>query len=82
MSTVESREGGGTGDAAENIRENIEAIQAEITGAVASIEEIAESISEVSGMTNTVASAVEEQSALMSQMNEAADQLLAINAGS
>ena len=69
-----------TGEAAEDIRANIEAIQGQITGAVASIEEISESISEVSGMTTTVASAVEEQSVLMSQMNEAADNLLAINA--
>lgn len=68
-----------TSNAAGDINSSIEAIQAEISTAVDMIQEIAGSVTEVSGMTTTVAAAIEEQSSLMAGMKESADQLLALS---
>ncbi len=68
-----------TSNAAGDINSSIEAIQAEISTAVDMIQAIAGSVTEVSGMTTTVAAAIEEQSSLMAGMKESADQLLALS---
>ena len=71
-----------TSNAAGDINSSIEAIQAEISTAVDMIQNIAGSVTEVSGMTTTVAAAIEEQSSLMAGMKESADQLLALSMSS
>lgn len=67
---------GQTSSSAHDIDEIIKTIQVEIREAVASVEAIALSVVEVSDMTGTVAAAVEEQSALMNQLDNAARELL------
>ncbi len=68
-----------TGAAAGDIRNSIEAIQSEISDAVRMIEAISASVTEVSAETSTVAAAIDEQSQVMSRMNESAEQLLAVD---
>ncbi len=68
-----------TSDAASDIGASIGEIQGEIAGVVDVIEAIATSITRVSDMTTTVASALEEQSSLASGINGSAARLLAIN---
>ncbi|MEM7337735.1 MAG: PAS domain-containing methyl-accepting chemotaxis protein [Actinomycetota bacterium] len=68
-----------TSSAAGDIQSSIEAIQAEITHVVEMIDGISSSVSDVSNMTTTVASAVEEQSAVMDVMNNSAQALLHID---
>ena len=67
---------GQTSSSAHDIDAIIQAIQTEIRDAVAAVEAIAVSVVEVSDMTGTVAAAVEEQSALMSELDNAARELL------
>lgn len=68
-----------TGDASGDIAASVEKIQSDITSVVEVISGIADAVADVSEMTTTVASAVEEQSALMAGMNDSADELLAIS---
>lgn len=68
-----------TGDATEDIRSSIEAIQADISTVVHAIQDIVEGVAEVSSNTHTVAAAIEEQAVLMTQMNETARDLLSVN---
>jgi len=68
-----------TSDAASDIGASVGEIQGEIAGVVDVIEAIATSITRVSDMTTTVASALEEQSSLASGINGSAARLLAIN---
>jgi methyl-accepting chemotaxis protein len=57
-----------TAKATEDIGRRIEAVQHESNGAVAAISEITEIIAEVSGISATIASAVEEQTATTNEM--------------
>lgn len=66
--------------AASKIQSSVEGIQSEVAGVVETIGDIAESASEVHSMTTTVASAVEEQSSVMSTMNHSAQRLLTTSA--
>lgn len=65
-----------TARATEDISSKIEAIQSDTSGAVESIQKIGEVITQVSDISNTIASAVEEQTATATEMsrnvNEAA----------
>ncbi|MEM9201632.1 MAG: methyl-accepting chemotaxis protein, partial [Actinomycetota bacterium] len=70
---------GQTNLSADDIGRIIEAIQTEIKAAVVSVEAISTSVGEVSDMTATVAAAVEEQSALMGQLDAAAGELLRLS---
>ncbi|MEM8924644.1 MAG: PAS domain-containing methyl-accepting chemotaxis protein [Actinomycetota bacterium] len=69
-----------TTTAASKIQSSVEGIQSEVAGVVETIGDIAESASEVHSMTTTVASAVEEQSSVMSTMNHSAQRLLTTSA--
>lgn len=68
-----------TGDATEDIRSSIEAIQSDISTVVGAIQGIVTGVAEVSSNTNTVAAAIEEQAVLMTQMNDTAHELLSVN---
>ncbi|MEM7273537.1 MAG: PAS domain-containing methyl-accepting chemotaxis protein [Actinomycetota bacterium] len=68
-----------TGEASGDIAASVEKIQSDIASVVEVISGIAEAVSDVSEMTTTVASAVEEQSALMAGMNDSADELLTLS---
>ncbi len=68
-----------TSEAAGDIRNSIETIQGEISSVVHMIAEITESVTEVSNEASGVAAAIEEQSVVMGQMNNSAEELLAIN---
>ncbi len=68
-----------TSDAASDIGASVGEIQGEIAGVVDVIEAIATSITRVSDMTTTVASALEEQASLASGINGSAARLLAIS---
>lgn len=69
-----------TSSATDDIRHSVEAIQDHITAVVSAIEGIATGISDVSNNTTMVATAVEQQSAVMVEMNSTANRLLALNA--
>jgi methyl-accepting chemotaxis protein len=58
-----------TAKATEDIARRVEAIQADTAGAVSAIEEISETIARINDFQNTIASAVEEQSATTSEMS-------------
>ncbi|WP_433728378.1 methyl-accepting chemotaxis protein [Actinoplanes sp. CA-051413] len=58
-----------TSRATEDISRRVEAIQADTSGAVASIEEITRVIARISDFQTTIASAVEEQTATTAEMN-------------
>jgi len=58
-----------TAKATEDISRKIEAIQADTTGAVLSIKQIGEVISQINDISNTIASAVEEQTATATEMS-------------
>ena len=58
-----------TAKATEDISRKIEAIQAATTGAVSSIKQIGEVISQINDISNTIASAVEEQTATATEMS-------------
>lgn len=58
-----------TAKATEDISRKIEAIQADTTGAVMSIKQIGEVISQINDISNTIASAVEEQTATATEMS-------------
>ncbi len=68
-----------TSEAAGDIRVSIEAIQSEITTVVEKIQAISDSVTEVSNEASAVAAAIEEQSVVMSRMNESAQELLEIS---
>ncbi len=68
-----------TSDAANDIGNSIEAIQTEVASVVQMIGTITESATDVTAMTTTVASAVEEQSSVMASMNQSADRLLTLS---
>ncbi len=69
-----------TSSATDDIRHSVEAIQDHITAVVTAIEGIASGISDVSNNTTMVATAVEQQSGVMAEMNSTANRLLALNA--
>lgn len=69
---------GQTNLSANDIDQIINSIQIEIQEAVAAVEAISSSVLEVSDMTGTVAAAVEEQSALMSQLDSGVAELSAL----
>ncbi|MCU7727439.1 methyl-accepting chemotaxis protein [Actinoplanes sp. KI2] len=58
-----------TAKATEDIARRVEAIQADTAGAVSAIEEISETIGHINDFQNTIASAVEEQSATTNEMS-------------
>lgn len=58
-----------TAKATEDISRKIEAIQGDTTGAVESIRQIGEVISQINDISNTIASAVEEQTATATEMS-------------
>jgi methyl-accepting chemotaxis protein len=58
-----------TAKATEDIGRRIEAVQSETKSAVTAISEITEIITEVSGISGTIASAVEEQTATTNEMS-------------
>ncbi|MDX1945369.1 MAG: methyl-accepting chemotaxis protein [Pirellulaceae bacterium] len=58
-----------TARATEDISRKIEAIQADTTGAVASIKQIGQVIAQINDISNTIASAVEEQTATATEMS-------------
>lgn len=70
-----------TAKGAGDISNSIEGIQSEISGAVEMIQSISESVADVSAMTSAVASAVEEHSAVVANMNNSAERLLALSRG-
>lgn len=72
---------GQTAEATEEIRSNVNDIQHDVVEVVSSIEEILEGVSDVSANTSMVAAAVEEQSAVMAEMRDTANRLLALNGG-
>jgi len=57
-----------TADATDNISKRIEAIQADTTNAVDAIKEISNVINQINDISNTIASAVEEQTAVTSEI--------------
>ncbi len=57
-----------TADAMDNISKRIEAIQADTTNAVDAIKEISNVINQINDISNTIASAVEEQTAVTSEI--------------
>lgn len=68
-----------TAEATQSIEQNVSAIQDNITKVVGSTQQINESVAEVSLNTNTIASAIEEQSATMTGLSQTAEQLVTIS---
>ncbi|MEN0111156.1 MAG: methyl-accepting chemotaxis protein [Planctomycetota bacterium] len=68
-----------TTTATQNIGERVERIRSNITSVVDATRVITDSVTEVSQNSNTIAAAIEEQSATMSGMRETADSLLDIS---
>lgn len=68
-----------TATATDEIKESIGEIQAKITSTVNVMQEIADGISEVTANATSVAASVEEQSAVMGQMSDTAQELLTLS---
>ncbi len=67
-----------TSGATHEIRANVMAIQNDVASVVEVIEGILDGVSELSGNTSMIATAVEEQSAVMSELHSTAERLLAL----